>query len=365
MVQQGRTPQRPVTGSPSLQEQADLLRSFRNGFQAAHVIVTGVQLGLFGQLAAHPQGITYQELAKLTDYHPPYLRIWCSTAYHYHLLEADQDRRYRLAPHMDSLLTDRSSPDNMATVLVSTVTEQGPRMAHYQDYIKSGQEGSHAEAYGRNPTRLDPPKNQEALHYRMWVEKMLPNVPELGEILGNGGRLLDIGCGPGLLLLQLTELYPATRLVGIDVVEVGGLNTAQRLIQERGLESRITVELMKVEEMSFHEEFDAIVMTLVFHEILPVELREAVFAACYRALKRPGVLLVRDPAYPGALEEFRDPRYDSGVFTQYQEMTWGTVLPTQRDRHSALTKVGFKPVEHHFVSGPPQGMHYLDVARKA
>ena len=364
MVRHRGAQPRTASGSPSLEEQADLLRSFRNGYQAVHVVATGVQLGIFEQLATHPQGLTYQELAQMTGYHPPYLRVWCSTAYHYHILETDRDGRYRLAPHMDSLLADRSSPDNMANVLVSAITEQGPRMARYRDYIKSGETGSHAEAYGRNPDRLDPPKNQEALHHRMWVEKMLPNVPELGEVLGNGGGLLDIGCGPGLLLLQLAELYPTARLVGIDVVEVGGLETARRLIQERGFEGQISVQSMKAEEISFREEFDGVTMTSVFHEILPVELREAVFRACYRALKRPGVLLVRDSAYPGTPEEFRDPRYDAGVFSQYQEMTWGTVHPTQRERHNLLTKAGFRLVEHHFVSGPPQGMNYLDVARK-
>lgn len=364
MVRQEGTHPRPVSSTPSLQEQADRLRGYRSGFQAVHVITTGVQLGLFEQLAIHPQGTTYQELAQLTGYHAPYLRVWCSTAYHYHLLETDQHGRYRLAPHMDSLLADRSHPDSMATVLASAVTEQGPRMAHYSDYIQSGAVGSHAEAYGRNPTRLEPPKNQEALHRRMWVEKMLPKTPELGDALSNGGRLLDIGCGPGLLLLQLAGLYPAASFVGIDVVEVGGLNTARRLISERGFEGRIRVVLMKAEEMAFYEEFDGVVMTSVFHEILPVELRETVFRGCYRALRRPGVLMIRDSAYPGTPEGFRDPRYAAGVFGQYQEMTWGTIHPTQEDRHSLLTRSGFTPVEHHFVSGPPQGMAYLDVAHK-
>ena len=364
MVRQRGAQPRTEPISLSLEEQADLIRGFRNGFQAVHVIATGVQLGLFEQLAPHPQGLTYQELTQISGYHPPYLRVWCSTAYHYRVLETGKDDRYRLEPHMASLLADRTSPDNMATVMVSAITEQGPRMARYRDFIKSGETGSHAEAYGRNPTRLDPPKNQEALHHRMWVEKVLPIVPELGEALGNGGRLLDIGCGPGLLLLQLAEIYPASRLVGIDVVEVGGLETAQRLIKERGFEGRISVQLMRAEELTFREEFDGVTKTSVFHEILPVELRAAVFRGCYRALKRPGVLLVRDSAYPGAPEEFRDSRYDAGVFSQYQEMTWGTIHPTQQDRHNLLTTAGFKPVEHHFVSGPPQGVNYLDVARK-
>ena len=46
--------------------------------------------------------------------------------------------------------------------------------------------------------------------------------------------MLDVGCGPGLLMLQLAELYPSATFLGIDVVETGGLNTARRLAGERG-----------------------------------------------------------------------------------------------------------------------------------
>ena len=74
-----------VADSPTRQDQADVLRGYRDGFQAVHVITTGVQTGLFEWLAAHPQGITYQELAQETGYHAPYLRIWCSTAYRFYL----------------------------------------------------------------------------------------------------------------------------------------------------------------------------------------------------------------------------------------------------------------------------------------
>ena len=72
------------------------------------------------------------------------------------------------------------------------------------------------------------------------------------------------------------------------------------------------MQVMRAEEISFHEEFDGVMLTSVFHEILPVALREVVFRGCYRALKRPGVLLNRDSPYPGVLEEFRDPLFRGG-----------------------------------------------------
>ena len=51
---------------------------------------------LFDQFAAHPQGLTAQELAQRTC-HAPYVAIWCASAYRYHLLDADNGRYW---PHM-------------------------------------------------------------------------------------------------------------------------------------------------------------------------------------------------------------------------------------------------------------------------
>jgi hypothetical protein len=56
----------PVSTPPTLQEQTDLLRAYRSGFQAAHLIATGIQLGLFEQLASRPQGVTYH--SKMTPH---------------------------------------------------------------------------------------------------------------------------------------------------------------------------------------------------------------------------------------------------------------------------------------------------------
>ena len=348
--------------TPSLQQQAERLREWRDGFQAVHVIATGIQTGFFDQLAARPQGLTAQELAQGTGCHAPYVAIWCDSAYRYQLLDA-VDGRYVLAPHVDSLLAGRAHPDSQAVMFLNAVREAGPRLARHADYMQSGAVGSHAEAYGTNPTRLDPPPNQEALQQRLWRDEMQPRVPVLDEALRQGGRVLDVGCGPGLMLLQLAAAYPRATFVGLDVVEVGGLETARRLSRTRGVDDRIHVERVSADQMTYAEAFDGVLITRVFHEI-PVEIRAALFRACYRALKRPGVLLNLDFAYPDTLAEFREPLFWSGVDNQYREMSWGTVHPTWQEQHQMLTGAGFAPIERHFVRHIPQGPHYLAVAHK-
>src|SRR5262245_28826216 len=87
----------------SLQQQTERLQGWRDGFQAVYVIATGVQTSFFDQLAAHPQGLTPQELAQQTACYTPYVAIWCASAYRYRLVDA-VNGRYVLAPHVDSLL---------------------------------------------------------------------------------------------------------------------------------------------------------------------------------------------------------------------------------------------------------------------
>jgi ubiquinone/menaquinone biosynthesis C-methylase UbiE len=348
--------------SLSLRQQAERLQGWRDGFQAVYVIATGVQTGFFEQFAAHPQGLTAQELAQRTACHAPYVAIWCGSAYRYHLLDA-VNGRYVLAPHVDSLLAGRAHPDSQAVLFLNAIREAAPRLAQHADYMKSGAVRSHAEAYGTNPTRLDPPPNQEALQRRLWREEMALRVPTLDEALHNGGRVLDVGCGPGLMLLQLATYYPIATFVGIDVVEVGGLETARRLIRERGFDDRVHVERVPAEQMPYAGAFDGVLITRVFHEI-PVALRVALFRACYRALKRPGTLLNLDFAYPDTLEEFRQPLFWSGVDNQYREMIWGTIHPTWQEQQQMLTEAGFTTIERHFVQHIPQGTHYLAVAHK-
>ena len=346
----------------SLQQQTERLQGWRDGFQAVHVIATGVQTGFFEQLAAHPQGLTAPELAQRTACHAPYVAIWCASAYRYHLVDAVHNR-YVLAPHVDTLLAQRAHPDSQAVAFLNAVREAGPRLAQHGDSLHSGAVGSHAEAYGTNPTRLDPPPNQEALQRRLWREEMQPRVPVLDEALRHGGRILDVGCEPGLMLLQLAMDYPTATFVGLDVVEVGGLETARRLMQTRGLADRIHVACLPAEQMPYADTFDGVLITRVFHEI-PVEVRAALFQACYRALKCPGVLLNLDFAYPDTLEEFREPRFWSGVDNQYREMSWGTIHPTWHEQQQMLTVAGFVGIERHFVRNIPQGTHYLAVAYK-
>src|SRR3954452_14256783 len=82
---------------------------WRRGFNAIHLIDLGTHLGLFRTLAQTP-GLTGSELAAKLNLHAPYVEIWCKTAYGLEMLDADEQGKYRLPPHCDSILVGPAHP---------------------------------------------------------------------------------------------------------------------------------------------------------------------------------------------------------------------------------------------------------------
>jgi hypothetical protein len=289
------------TATLSVQAQAERLQGGRDGFQTVDVIATGVQRGFFDPLAAQPQGLTAAAGAQRTACHAPSVAIWCASAYRCQLLDMAHGRDV-LAPHLDSLLAGCTHPASQAVLFLNAVRNAGPRLARYADELQRGTPGSHAEAYDTHPTRPEPPRHQEVLHQRLWREEMQPRGPALDAALRHGGRILDVSGGPRLMLVELAADDPAATCVGLDVVEVGGLETARRLIHTCGFAERMQVQRLPAEQMSYAKVFDGGRITRIFHAI-PLEVRAALLCACYRALQRPGVLLHLDVAAPDTLEE--------------------------------------------------------------
>ena len=91
----------------------------------------------------------------------------------------------------------------------------------------------------------------------------------------------------------------------------------------RDFEQRITVEPIKAEDLPFREKFDGVKMTNVFHELLPVELRERVLGVCYQVLKRPG-----SPGGSSSLTPF-DGRHTPGgeLPGHYWQVVMGEIMP--------------------------------------
>jgi trans-aconitate methyltransferase len=90
-----------------------------------------------------------------------------------------------------------------------------------------------------------------------------------------GERILDLGCGDGVLTKQLVSL-------GAQVVGVDSSEEMVAAARERGLDAR----LMDATALTFAEEFDAVFSNAALHWVKSDP--DAAITSAFRALRRPG-----------------------------------------------------------------------------
>ena len=331
----------------SAEGQAARIHDFQKGFKAVHLINIGVKLGILQALGEAGEGITVSELASKLGLHEPYLRIWCQTAYHLEILDCDQQARFRFQPFMGDLLGNASSPGGFLNWINMTVNETGERLRNSPDYYRTGKimEGYTAE-------RSEMVAESTEMLHRTIIDgpsPMLPKDSPIRQMLEQGARLLDIGCGRGGFVIQLARSYKNSSFTGVDVVPHGieaGANEIRRL----GLEERVSFEHSGGEELQYKDEFDIVSMVVVFHMILP-DVRAGVVEGACKALRKGGKLLLIDLSYPEALEDFRNTQYEFGVMDQFDESCIGVVHVNARQQDEILSDAGFKDIRRTSLGG--------------
>jgi len=337
-----------VVASPDTTRQAQMGKVFGylKGIHAAHLIDIGVKLGLFDHLAQRPEGMTPEALATAARLHAPYVRSWCETACGLELLDYDPGTGYRFAPFMDELL---GQPE--ATYYLGRFPDAHFQIARdYARYPECFRTGGvfpyqqHDEAFFRSIA-----EGLQTLP-RMFLDAVVPKLPDLAARLEAGARILDVGCGGGYAIVEFAARYPHVRCVGIDV-EPTSIGLAQALIRSRGLTDR--VEGRVVDGAAWPEEFagafDLVTTFLVLHEIAPW-LKDDVIRLCAWALRPGGQLLIFDERYPSGPGELRDPAQIFAVMAQWYEVTWGNIVNTREEIHALLARQGLRVADETSLS---------------
>ena len=117
------------------------------------------------------------------------------------------------------------------------------------------------------------------------------------EYVEPGMRVLEIGCGTGILSLQMAQ--QGAQVTGIDL-SPQMLGEASKIISESGEEDRISLKLIDaamVGEVFPPQHFDLIVASFSMSEMQPAE-QEYLLRACRELLKEGGNLLIADEVLP-------------------------------------------------------------------
>ena len=318
------------------------IRNFERGYMATHLINIGNKIGVFEKLNEKKEkGFTVADLASELGVHEPYLKFWCQTAYHFELLDCDNQGKFKLQPFLDEILGDKSHFRNYLANITMDVDLFGTALAEAHEHFKTGKtldleavidEEVVRKAYGAT-------KNI----YLVFLFMIFPKNEHLKEQLDKGIKFLDIGCGNGSLIIQFANAFANSEFVGVSP-EAYGLKLAKATISQMGLEDRVSVENIGGEKLSYKDEFDMASMVVTLHEISP-DVRESVVEKAYQALKSGGYIMILDFPYPSDFEDFRNPIYEYGILDQFYETTMGTVHLNNDEQNELLTKTGFKDIQ--------------------
>ncbi len=105
------------------------------------------------------------------------------------------------------------------------------------------------------------------------------------------GKLVDIGCGSGNLIIQIAEKLPKLNLVGVDISsEI--LELAKKRAIEKKVDNKVEFKNGTVENLPFpNNSVDFIISTFSLHHWLnPIKA----FKEIYRILKESGTFLIFD-----------------------------------------------------------------------
>jgi len=309
---------------------------WRRGFNAMHLVDIGVRLGLFKAITAMP-GVTAGQIAKTLGLHAPYVETWCTTAYSFGLLEGGESRSFHLAPYMDQILGTPSHPRYLGGY-VRLGTEFATE--DHRFCLEAFQTGATVPFQGRSDTFADVVAESTAGLQVLSARKLLPELPDLKERLAAGGTILEVGCGTGQHLVQLSDAFPKAQCVGVDI-DPTGMKAARTAIADAGIADRVKLIEGDVSTAVEEGSADAVVMIEVLHEIAP-EFRQDVVTSCHRALAPDGWLVIIDETYPSTLAESRQPEFLFPVQTGFEELTWGNIVPTQDEQETLLRGAGFK-----------------------
>ncbi len=110
-----------------------------------------------------------------------------------------------------------------------------------------------------------------------------------------GGRVLDMGCGTGTLLMMIASADPAAELFGIDADE-NVLRIARQKIQAAGLDSRLD-HGMAYQLPYADTSLDQVTSSLVTHH-LTLDNKRRAFKEIYRVLRPGGTVHIADFGRP-------------------------------------------------------------------
>jgi 2-polyprenyl-3-methyl-5-hydroxy-6-metoxy-1,4-benzoquinol methylase len=196
---------------------------------------------------------------------------------------------------------------------------------------------------------------------------ILPLVPGLSDQLANGIQMLDAGCGRGLTMIRLAELFPKSRFTGIDLSSEAVM-FAWNIAAEKKLRNVefIVADLSNFDQTAEVEAFD---LVTTFDAVHDQKFPLNVLKGIHRALRPNGIYLMQDIKGSSQLHNNLDHPIGPFLYTvsclhcmtvslaqggEGVGAMWGEEMT-----RGYLQKAGFRSVEKHELAHDIQNNWYV------
>lgn len=223
----------------------------------------GDRLGLFR--AMHGAGpVDAATVAVATGCHERLVQEWlyCQSAAGYVTYDPDA-RAFELTPLQAAVVAVEGTPAFVvgASQIVRTFFLDGDRLeaAFRGDGSLAWHDHSHDLYDGAD-------RFLSGAHAKQFVDAWVPNTPGLVDTLTDGARVLDVGCGGGVALVNLALAFPSSTFVGVDA-HAEAITKAGRRAAEAGVQDRVHFEVADAVTGLPDGEFDLVCFLEVLHDL--------------------------------------------------------------------------------------------------
>ena len=252
------------------------------------MVSIGHRTGLFDSMRGQPAG-TSQEIAKRAGLNERYVREWLGAMSTGGVVEVDESStRFRLPDEHAAFVTRAAAADNMAVF-----AQYVPVLGNVEDDIIGCFKNGGGVPYEKFPRFHDVMAEDSGQSVMSSLEShIVPLVPEMSERLASGARWLDLGCGRGMIISRLAELYPKSTFVGLDLSS-DAIKWAQNNSNSKKLRNVefVVRDLTDFDESADKDAYDVVsTFDAVHDQAQPLRMLRGI----HRTLKRDGVYLMQD-----------------------------------------------------------------------
>ena len=275
-------------------------RVFRDmaGGMAAGLAYVGTQTGLFRAMADHG-AMTIAEVSAASGLNARYVDEWLKGMVAASYLDYDAAAQTYTLPDEHAFLLSSDGTDHfmggMFAMLPPLLTV-APRVA--EAFRQGG--GVPFADYAPECRHAIDHMNRGNYEHRL-VDYWLKQLPQTAAALGAGGRMLDVGCGRGFVVLALQKAFPAAYCLGVDP-DQASIAEARASAADAGVDARYAATTS--DDLNDAQPFDLITLCDVLHD-LPDPI--TVLRGLRSRLAPDGVLLVIEPRVSDKLEENINP----------------------------------------------------------